>query len=47
VSDAAVVMMLFDAVRLTNADPDAPAGRAKATNRRRRAKPTRPLAERN
>ena len=36
VSDAAVVMMLFEAVKLSKAEPDAPAGRAKGTNSRRR-----------
>ena len=35
-SDAAVVMMLFDAIKLSQADTDASAGRAKSTNRRRR-----------
>lgn len=36
-SDAALVMMLFEAVKLTQPHGDAPAGRAKSTNRRRRA----------
>lgn len=35
-SDAAVVMMLFEPVRLTQPDPDAPAGRSQRTTRRRR-----------
>ena len=35
-SDAAVVMMVFEPVRLTQPDPDAPAGRAQRTTRRRR-----------
>jgi DNA-binding transcriptional ArsR family regulator len=37
-SDAAVVLLLFEAIKLTQPDPDAPAGRAakpKATRRRR------------
>ena len=36
-SDAALVVMLFEAVKLTQPDDDAPAGRPKSTNRRRRA----------
>ena len=35
-SDAAMVLMLFEAVKLSRPDPDAPAGRAKGTTRRRR-----------
>jgi DNA-binding transcriptional ArsR family regulator len=35
-SDAAVVMMVFEPVRLTRPDSDAPAGRAQRTTRRRR-----------
>jgi DNA-binding transcriptional ArsR family regulator len=34
-SDAAVVLMLFEAIKLTQAEAEAPAGRAKATSRRR------------
>jgi DNA-binding transcriptional ArsR family regulator len=36
-SDAAVVLMLFEAVKLTRPEPDAPAGRPKRAPRRRRA----------
>jgi DNA-binding transcriptional ArsR family regulator len=35
-SDAAVVIMVFEAVKLSQPDPDAPAGRAKRAPRRRR-----------
>jgi DNA-binding transcriptional ArsR family regulator len=34
-SDAAVVLMLFEAIKLAQAEAEAPAGRAKATTRRR------------
>ena len=37
VSDAAVVQMLFEAVKLTQPDPDAPAGRTQGKARRRAA----------
>jgi DNA-binding transcriptional ArsR family regulator len=37
VSDAALVLLLFDAVRLSEPEHDAPAGRAKKGGRRRRA----------
>ena len=36
VSDAAVALMMFDAIRLSEPEPAAPAGRAKAKSRRRR-----------
>jgi DNA-binding transcriptional ArsR family regulator len=35
-SDAALVLMLFETIKLTQPEPDAPAGRAKAPTRRRR-----------
>ena len=37
VSDAAVVLLLFEAVKLSRQDGEAPAGRAKSATRRKRA----------